>query len=69
MPKPWERPSAKEGAKTKLTPASIAWARERAKAAGRRYPNLVDNMAATRRQAEQELQAKGPAFLRKIHEA
>jgi len=38
--------------KTTLTPESIEWARARAQAAGRRYPNLVDNMAATRRQRE-----------------
>ena len=67
-PKPWEKPSGKKSGKTKLSEESIAWARARAKAAGRRYPNLVDNMAATRRQVEQELQAKGPGFLRKLHE-
>ena len=64
--KPWEKPSAKSASKTKLTAESIAWARERAKAAGRRYPNLVDNMAATRRQVEAALKAKGPGFLRKL---
>lgn len=63
---PWEKSSAKPGGKTKLTEESIAWARARAKAAGRRYPNLVDNMAATRRQVEAELKAKGPGFLRKL---
>lgn len=52
---PWkkpakDRPAARE--KLPLTPESIAWARERARAAGRRYPNLVDNMAAARRQRE-----------------
>ncbi|MDQ5977327.1 MAG: hypothetical protein QG602_299 [Verrucomicrobiota bacterium] len=66
MSKPWERKSAKPAGKTKLSAESIEWARARAKAAGRRYPNLVDNMAATRRQTEQELRAKGPAFLRKL---
>ena len=64
--KPWERKSAKSAAKTVLTPESIEWARTRAKAAGRRYPNLADNMAATRRQVEQELRAKGPGFLRQL---
>jgi hypothetical protein len=64
--KPWERKPAKSAAKTVLTPESIEWARARAKAAGRRYPNLVDNMAATRRQVEQELNANGPSFLRKL---
>jgi hypothetical protein len=53
--KPWNAPKPKKGsqAKTKLSPASIKWAKARAKKAGRRYPNLVDNMAATRRQTEQ----------------
>lgn len=64
--KPWEKTSAQPANKTKLTPESIAWARARAKEAGRRYPNLVDNMAATRRQVEAELKAKGPGFLRKL---
>ena len=64
--KPWEKPSTKSAGKTKLTPASIAWARARAKEAGRRYPNLVDNMAATRRQVEAELKANSPGFLRKL---
>ena len=52
---PWKqsKPTAGDG-KTKLTPESIEWARARAKAAGRRYPNLVDNMAATARQREAE---------------
>ncbi len=54
---PWKQKKPAAGAsaaskKTTLTPESIEWARARAKAAGRRYPNLVDNMAATRRQQE-----------------
>jgi hypothetical protein len=51
---PWKqkKPAAGDAAKTKLTPEWIEWAKARAKAAGRRYPNLVDNMAATRRQLE-----------------
>jgi hypothetical protein len=36
--------------RTPLTPESIAWARARAAQAGRKYPNLVDNMAAAKRQ-------------------
>ncbi len=63
---PWEKKSEKPAGKTKLTPESIEWARARAKAAGRRYPNLVDNMAASRRQTEEELRAKGPGFLRNL---
>ena len=52
---PWKKAKpAETGVKTKLTPEHVAWAKARAKAAGRRYPNLVDNMAASRRQKEAE---------------
>lgn len=51
-PPPWEQPRPQNAGKTKLTPESIAWARDRARRAGRRYPNLVDNLAALRRQLE-----------------
>ena len=51
---PWKRPTPKQSTGTKLTPANLAWARAAAKKAGRRYPNLIDNMAAARRQLEQE---------------
>lgn len=64
--KPWERKPAKPAAGTKLTPDNVAWARARAQAAGRRYPNLVDNMAAARRQAEQLPRSDGPDFLKRI---
>jgi hypothetical protein len=44
-PGPWQRPAPKRrGGGLKLTPAQVDEARERAAAAGRRYPNLVDNM-------------------------
>ena len=56
---PWRKPTPKSSGKTKLTPESIAWARAAAKQAGRRYPNLVDNMAATRRQLEAEHRRAG----------
>lgn len=53
---PWRKKApakAKAAApKTRLSAASIAWAKARAKKAGRRYPNLVDNMAAARREKE-----------------
>jgi hypothetical protein len=62
---PWEKRAPKSGgAKTKMSPENIAWARARAKRAGRRYPNLVDNMAATRRQLEHEHRAQNPRGLR-----
>ena len=44
----WEK-SSPAGKSKKLSPRDKAWARARAKAAGRRYPNLVDNAAASRR--------------------
>ncbi len=50
---PWKKSKPDAAApKAKLTPESVEWAKARAKAAGRRYPNLVDNMAAARRQRE-----------------
>ena len=44
----WRKPRPKKPAK-KLTPKMKSAAKARAKAAGRRYPNLVDNMAAARK--------------------
>ena len=44
---PWKRKNPKE-ASTPLTARQRAEARARARAAGRRYPNLVDNMAVAR---------------------
>jgi len=41
----WDEPSPKKSGKS-MTPAQKAEAKARAKAAGRPYPNLVDNMAA-----------------------
>ena len=48
---PWtkKRPAGKT--RTKLTPDEIERARERAGKAGRRYPNLVDNMWILRQRA------------------
>jgi hypothetical protein len=47
---PWDRsnPKAKAGKSKKLSPAKKAKAKASAKKAGRPYPNLVDNMKATR---------------------
>ena len=51
--KPWKRSNPKKkGEHTKLTPESKTYARARAAKAGRRYPNLVDNMAAAKRQKD-----------------
>jgi ribosomal protein L15E len=41
---PWNRPRPKGSGHTKLSESDKAQARARAKRAGRRYPNLVDNM-------------------------
>ena len=49
---PWKKPNERNSVPSKLSPTSIAWAKKRANKAGRRYPNLIDNMAATRRQRE-----------------
>ena len=50
---PWKRkkPGIKRS-KHKLTLTQIAAAKARAEAAGRRYPNLVDNMWATKQKIE-----------------
>jgi hypothetical protein len=49
---PWKRkPPPGKTARTSLTAAEIKAARERAAAAGRRYPNLVDNMWALRQRS------------------
>lgn len=47
-PPPWKKKRPKSAKATKLTPEQIAEARARAAAAGRPYPNLIDNMAVAR---------------------
>jgi hypothetical protein len=44
----WETKNPKKKS-TKLTPAQKTAAKKRAKAAGRPYPNLIDNAAAARK--------------------
>ena len=44
----WDKPNPKKKSKP-LTPEQKAKAKARAKKAGRPYPNLIDNMAATRK--------------------
>ncbi len=47
---PWKKPNPlKKSARTPLTPAQKQEAKARAEAAGRRYPNLIDNMAVAKR--------------------
>lgn len=45
---PWKKPNPKKKPSMTMTEAQKDAARARAKAAGRPYPNLVDNMAITR---------------------
>lgn len=47
--KPWDRKNPHQGSKQKMTEAQIAEARARAEKAGRRYPNLIDNMAVMKK--------------------
>lgn len=48
--KPWKQanPRKKDGTSKPLTASQKSEARARARKAGRRYPNLVDNMAVAR---------------------
>jgi hypothetical protein len=45
---PWKKSAPKKGRHTKLTAKSRQKAKASAKRAGRKYPNLVDNMAVVR---------------------
>jgi hypothetical protein len=46
----WDKKNPKEmSARTKLTPKQKEQAKAKAKAAGRPYPNLIDNAAAARK--------------------
>ena len=47
----WDKKNPKKKS-TKLTPAQKAQAKARAKAAGRRYPNLVDNAAVLKKKGK-----------------
>jgi len=44
----WDKPNPKKKS-SKLTPDQKAEAKARAKSAGRPYPNLVDNMAVSKK--------------------
>ena len=45
---PWKKPRPKNLPKRKLTQEQVAEARARAAAAGRPYPNFIDNAAVAR---------------------
>jgi hypothetical protein len=50
---PWKRPRPGPGRESRpLSPGQKLAARERAERAGRRYPNLVDNLWAARQPPE-----------------
>ena len=46
---PWKRKNPKTKPATKMTAEQIAAARAAAQRAGRRYPNLIDNMNAMKK--------------------
>ena len=51
---PWKKSAPKGGSHTKLTEESKAKAKAAAKRAGRKYPNLVDNMRAAQEQKDKD---------------
>lgn len=64
---PWKKtnPRKKSGTSRKLTPAQKRHAEERARKAGRRYPNLVDNMHEAARARKKSAARKSPAKKKK----
>jgi hypothetical protein len=52
--KVWDQPNPNKGEGNKMTSSQRADAKRRAKAAGRPYPNLVDNMAAMKEAVDDE---------------
>lgn len=59
---PWNTPSPKSASRSKpLSPAQKTQARKRANAAGRHYPNLVDNMAVASKRSTTKRAAKSSA--------
>ncbi|WP_204243580.1 DNA-binding protein [Xanthomonas cannabis] len=59
---PWKTPNPKSASRsTSLSPAQKSQARKRAKAAGRPYPNLVDNMAVASKRTTKRAGTSGAA--------
>ena len=52
---PWKKKKPARGTRTTLSDEAKAAAKARAAAAGRRYPNLIDNMWAAKWQAARSL--------------
>lgn len=61
----WNKPPPK-GKSKKMTPSQIARAKARAKSAGRPYPNLVDNMAVSVKEAFEDM---NKSFLEMVEDA
>jgi hypothetical protein len=55
---PWKRKNRKKRS-TSLSPKQKSAARARARAAGRKYPNLVDNMAVARNRKTKRASTRG----------
>ena len=55
---PWKRKNPKKRS-TSLSPKQKSAARARARSAGRRYPNLVDNMAVARKRKTNSTRKRG----------
>lgn len=55
----WDQPNPTKGKGEKMSSAEKAEAKRRAKAAGRPYPNLVDNMAAMKEEVEDYFNVTG----------
>lgn len=55
---PWKKPAPKGSGHTKLTEGQKQKAKTRAAKAGRRYPNLVDNMWAAKQSSAKKTTRK-----------
>lgn len=56
---PWKKPAPKGSRHTPLSPSQKAKAKRSAKRAGRPYPNLVDNMQATKQGSSKKKSSSG----------
>ena len=55
---PWKQKNPKKRSR-RLSPEQKSEARARARAAGRKYPNLVDNMAVARQRKRPKAKGRG----------
>jgi len=56
--KPWKKPAPKKSRHTRLSAKSKSQAKAAAKKAGRKYPSLVDNMNAAKKQRARSRKTK-----------